>query len=229
MTGLIIGSVAPDFEKFMRMRAYDNYSHTWESLFYFNLPLSLILAFLFHQLVRNTLIDNLPAVLQQRLVKYKNFDWVAHFKKHYVLIVVSILAGALSHIFWDAFTHNDGRFVKWLPILKGKLVWGSFKVSIYNFLQMFTSLLGAFVVVVSLFMLPRQNVPERVPVKHKIKYWLIVIALAFIIVVIRYIFGYHLRYLTNLVVSVIGAGLLSLIVVSYLLTRTNSFKRIVRL
>ena len=227
MTGLIIGSIAPDFEKFMRMRAYDNYSHTWESIFYFSLPLSLILAFLFHQLVRNTLIDHLPTVLQKRLVSYKDFNWVQHFKKYYVVIILSILVGALSHILWDAFTHNDGRFVKWIPILKNKIVIGSFSMSVYNFLQMFTSVLGAMIIIIALLILPRYKITEQVPVKAKLKYWIIITVLAFIIVVIRYIFGYHLRYLTNLVVSIIGAGFLSLLITSYLFTKVNAFRRLV--
>ena len=224
MTGLIIGSVAPDFEKFMRMRAYDNYSHTWESIFYFNLPLSILLSFLFHMLVRNTLIDNLPAFLQERLVKYKSFDWPTHFKNYYLIIILSILAGALSHILWDAFTHNDGRFVKWMPFLKDVLYMGSFKMTVYDFLQMLTSFIGAIVIIVALLMLPRQRV--EVQVKGKLKYWIILTVVAFIIVVIRYIFGYHLRYLTNLVISIISAGLLSLIITPWLLKKLNNFKKL---
>lgn len=223
MTGLIIGSVAPDFEKFMRMRAYDNYSHTWESIFYFNLPLSLLLSFLFHMLVRNTLINNLPAFLQERLVKYKSFNWPAHFRNYYLIIILSILAGALSHILWDAFTHNDGRFVKWMPFLKDVLYMGSFKMTVYDFLQMLTSFIGAIVIIVALLMLPRHRIKEQV--KGKLKYWIILTVVAFIIVVIRYIFGYHLRYLTNLVISIISAGLLSLIITPWLLKKLNTFKK----
>jgi len=47
---------------------------------------------------------------------------------------------------------------------------------------------------------------------------------AFIIVVFRYIFGYHLRYLTNLVVTVIGAGMVSLILTSLFIGKTITYK-----
>ena len=219
MTGFFMGSMAPDFEKFIRMMAYDKYSHTWESIFYFNLPLSILLAFTFHLVVRNTLIDNLPAFLQQRLVVYKDFNWKIHFKKHYLIIIVSILIGTVSHIAWDAFTHVDGRIVKWIPILKESIVIGGFEIEIYNFLQLFTSGIGGIVVVFALFLLPRHKVATQA--EGKLKYWIIVMSIAFVIVVIRYIVGYHLRYLTNLVISVISSGLLSLMITSYLIRKFN--------
>ena len=219
MTGLIMGSMAPDFEKFIRMLAYDKYSHTWESIFYFNLPLSILLAFTFHLVVRNTLIDSLPAFLQERLVVYKDFDWKMHFNKHYLVIIGSILIGTVSHIAWDAFTHIDGRFVKWLPILKESIVIGNFEIEVYNFLQLFTSVIGGIVVVFALFLLHRHKVATQA--EGKLKYWIIVISVAFVIVVIRYIVGYHLRFITNLVISVISAGLLSLIITSYFIRKFN--------
>ena len=222
MTGLIIGSMAPDFEKFIRMRAYDNYSHTWESIFYFNLPLSLLLSFLFHLIVRNQLIDHLPTFLHERLASFKDFDWRQHFKKHYAIIILSVIVGTLSHILWDAFTHHDGRFVRWFPILAERIYFGRFRIAVYDFLQHLTSLFGGLVVLYALFILPRQKVKQQVD--GKLKYWVVLTIVAFIIVVIRYIYGYHLRYLTNLVVSVIGAGFLSLLLTSYVYSKFNSLR-----
>lgn len=60
ITGLIIGSLTPDFEYFIRMKLSSEYSHTISGVFLFDLPLGIILTFLFHGIVRNKLIDNLP-------------------------------------------------------------------------------------------------------------------------------------------------------------------------
>lgn len=82
LTGLVIGSIAPDFEYFIRIKVQSNYSHTWFGLFYFNLPLGIILAFIFHNIVRNTLIQNTPIFLQQRFNKVISFQWNNYFKKN---------------------------------------------------------------------------------------------------------------------------------------------------
>src|SRR6218665_923701 len=76
MTGLVIGSMAPDFVYFLRMNVYSPFSHTIKGLFCFDLPLSLMLAIIFHVFVRNGLIDHLPLFLTRRLLIFKTFDWM---------------------------------------------------------------------------------------------------------------------------------------------------------
>jgi Domain of unknown function (DUF4184) len=53
------------------MKMQSDYSHTLGGLFWFDLPLGLLLAFIFHTIVRNMLDDNLPAVLRSLLSNYK--------------------------------------------------------------------------------------------------------------------------------------------------------------
>ena len=217
MTGLIIGSIAPDFEKFIRMLAYDSFSHTWKSIFYFNLPLSLVLAFLFHLLVRDVLIDHLPVYFQKRLLKFKGFDWLTHFRKHYVVIILSIIIGTVSHIAWDAFTHIDGRLVRWLPFLQAYIEVGEFSIEVFNFLQLATSVLGLLVVAYAFFELPVLPVRNKENRAHgKLRYWIVFTLIACAIAILRYVFGYHLSYLTNFIVVTISAGLLSLLITSVL-------------
>jgi hypothetical protein len=66
LTGLVIGSLIPDFEYFLRMRIKSNYSHTIDGLFWFDLPLGIILGYIFHYLVRDSLLNNLPIFLKSR-------------------------------------------------------------------------------------------------------------------------------------------------------------------
>ena len=74
LTGLVIGSLTPDFEYFLRMKIQSNYSHSLSGIFWFDIPLSICLAFIFHNYVRNSLFDNLPTILKSRLTNYKAFE-----------------------------------------------------------------------------------------------------------------------------------------------------------
>ena len=47
MTTLIIGSMSPDFEYFLRMKIKSDMSHTLLGIFYFDLPITLIIALSF--------------------------------------------------------------------------------------------------------------------------------------------------------------------------------------
>ena len=58
ITGLVIGSLSPDFEYFIRMKIESNYSHTFWGIFYFDLPLGIMLTFIFHNIVKNELFEN---------------------------------------------------------------------------------------------------------------------------------------------------------------------------
>ena len=74
LTALVAGSLSPDFEYFLRMQIHSSHIHTLWGLLYFDLPLGLILAFLFHNIVRDPLLDNLPGFLRRRVSVYKTLN-----------------------------------------------------------------------------------------------------------------------------------------------------------
>src|SRR5215467_2275849 len=78
-TALIIGSMIPDFEYFIRMRDRSKYSHTLTGIVWFDIPLAVLVCFLFHHVVRNPLFENLPASLRDRFSVYKDFNWSKYF------------------------------------------------------------------------------------------------------------------------------------------------------
>jgi hypothetical protein len=57
LTGLIIGSMTPDFEFLIRMNVGSIYSHTLAGIFYFDIPVGIAICFLFHDVVRDDLIE----------------------------------------------------------------------------------------------------------------------------------------------------------------------------
>ncbi len=135
MTGLIIGSLTPDFEYFLRMKIQSDYSHTLSGLFWFDLPLGILLTFIFHNIVRNSLFDNLPSTLYTRFASFKKFDWNYYFTRNWFVVIISIIIGAASHIFWDSFTHFDGYFVQTIPDLSKSTDIYGIKIQVLKKLQ----------------------------------------------------------------------------------------------
>lgn len=214
LTGLVIGSLTPDFEYFLRMRIESIYSHTIEGLFWFDLPLGLLLTFIFHNTVRNKLFDNLPSILKSRLSIYKGFKWNAHFKLNWFVVIISILIGAASHILWDSFTHTHGYFVEAIPSLTNTITLFSTNVAILKILQHSSTLIGGFIVAISIYRLPMK---EEVRINPEWKYWLIAIILTIIIISLRLLSGLEIRQYGNIIVTIISAGILSLILTPLLL------------
>ncbi len=88
------------------------YSHTIDGLFWFDLPLGILLTFIYHNVVRDCMLDNLPRIVRARLAAYKHRDWNTYFIGNWIVVTLSILIGALSHIVWDSLTHESGFIVQ---------------------------------------------------------------------------------------------------------------------
>ena len=224
-TGLIIGSMIPDFESFIRLNEHKHYSHTWLGMFWFDLPLAIITAFLFHNIVRDPLIDNLPTWLENKCASYKGFRWNAYFGQHFVKIIFSMLLGIALHLVWDAFTHLNFAY----PDAEDSMIMvGPFRL--FKVLQDADSILGMIIVAVYIYLLPGsstlQEPPggnmmmrmEHTPQKYgKVKYWAILIMAAITTIIIAVCtITRHLNYvlfidinITGLLVGLIVAGVLT--------------------
>ena len=216
MTGLIIGSLTPDFEYFIRMRIQSDYSHTIGGLFWFDMPLGIIITFIFHDIVRDSLFDNLPIFLKSKFAPFKQFNWNQYFKTHWGIVLFSILIGAFSHIFWDSFTHEQGYFVKTIPILNQTIELFGRQIPILKIIQHTSTLLGGLVIAIFILKLPKDENSNR---KINRNYWVIFIASTIIIVAIRLMTGLDYKLYGHVIVTGISAGLISLIVTPYLLIR----------
>lgn len=218
LTGLVIGSMTPDFEYFLRMQVKSSYSHTIDGLFWFDLPLGILLAFVFHNLVRNRLFDQLPLFFKSRFSGFKDFDWNSHFKKNWPVILISALVGAASHLFWDSFTHQTGYFVQLIPVLSKTVEIFHIQIPVFKILQHSSSIFGGLFIVLVIFKMPAdKNVSSNI----NPKYWLTFSVIAFMIVLIRVLTGLSIRSYGNLIVTGISAVLFSLILTSILISNPN--------
>ena len=217
-TGLIIGSITPDFEYFIRMKVQSDYSHTLLGLFWFDLPLGLMLCFIYHNIVRNSFIDNSPAFIQKRLKKFKSFNWTRYFSLNWVIVCVSILIGGFSHLLWDSFTHETGYFVERSSVLKEPLHLGDITLPVYKVVQHLSTLVGGLITVIAFLAIEKTKI-DTTDIVYK--YWLLIISIMLAIIFIRLFFGLQLNQYGNIIVTVISAGLTSLILTPLIMKKNN--------
>jgi Domain of unknown function (DUF4184) len=208
MTGLIAGSLTPDFEYFIRMRIYSEYSHTISGIFWLDLPIGMLLTFIFHNIVRDQLFDNLPGFLQSRLSVFKQLNWNNYFRANWFVVLISLFTGIASHLFWDSFTHPQGYFVHVIPALTNEIQIAGMTMQNLKIIQHTSTLLGGIIITYALFKLPKS-----IDIKHEISlhYWMIIVVLAFVIIAIRFFTGLDYKLYGNVITTGISAGLIALI------------------
>ena len=217
LTGLIIGSLIPDFEYFLRMKVKSNYSHTLDGLFWFDLSLGLLLAFVFHNIVRNSLFDNLPKFFKSRFYVFKQFHWNSYFKKNWLVVLISILIGASSHVLWDSFTHEHGYFVQTIPTLTNTIDLFGRQILFLKILQHSSTIIGGLVIAFAIYKLPSHKTENE---NVNLKYWTIFAGLILTIITTRLLSGLDIKQYGNVIVTGISAILISLILVP-LITKMN--------
>jgi hypothetical protein len=189
MTGLIVGSVTPDFEYFIRMRVTSIYSHTWTGMFWFDLPLALLLTFLYHYIIRNSFICNLPVFLKKRLSRYMDFKWTDYFKHHFFTVIICLLVGIASHIFWDGFTHPGGDFVKRISWLRESSEVFGFHILNSRLMHIISTIVGGILVFYAILRIPKAT--KYAKSRNPVYYWFIVIGTGVVATNLRILIGLH--------------------------------------
>jgi len=182
-TGLVMGSMIPDFEFFFKMRTGPNIGHHFPGAFFLNIPLALILCFIFHEFVKRPLFYNVPFFLKARLVKYVSFNWYQYAIKNTFVIVSSITFGISTHLFWDAFTHDDGFFVERIRFLSVQVSFFNYTFPMYAILQVIFSIVGLIAVGSCIWKMPK--IKRLVPQGENSRYWALIGALSVLFFVIR--------------------------------------------
>jgi uncharacterized membrane protein YjjB (DUF3815 family) len=153
---------------------------------------------IFQRIMKLPLLSLAPRSHQQRLAALaKPFCWGAAGR--FALIVASLLLGALSHLAWDAFTHDSGLVVRNLPDMRVPLEEFGTHRPLYNVLQHGSSLLGLTLLVFWYWRWFKRTPPQPVPVylqiNARMKRWIVGSILALSIslaAVYAYSYSYHL-------------------------------------
>ncbi len=220
-TGLIIGSLSPDFEYFFKMSVSGLHSHTKAGLFYFDLPVTILLSIVFHQIVKANFIGNLPLFLQRRFQDTLELNFIAYLKKNWFIFLISALVGAASHIFWDSFTHNNRFFVRqFAEIYKSTSVpFQGANYPLFYVLQQVSTAVG--MIIVTSYILFKKPVQHANLVAPKIGYWLLVFVIAIAVLRIRFFIHFTDYNLGNVVVSCITGLLIGVVCCGFINFKNN--------
>lgn len=206
VTGLLIGSVAPDFEYFIRFNDSMHWGHFWWGLFCFDVPVGLVLCFVFHNIVRDELLPNLPLFVQRRTASQRGLNWNGYFVRRWLVVVLSLLAGSALHLLWDGLTHVTSEAILQAPLLaqRNDPFYG---YAVYYTVWSLNSLVGFWALARSFGRLPA--VPVTIA-GYPLKYWGVVAITAFFVTVIRLTFNSDVNIIgfTDTVISATFIGVL---------------------
>ncbi|MDH4058240.1 MAG: DUF4184 family protein [Cyclobacteriaceae bacterium] len=211
---LVVGSIIPDFEYFITMKATGRFSHSLPGAFAFDLPFALVVVLIFHGLVKKPLIDSLPSYLYSRLIDLREFNFIENFKKKYFRFILCLLVGIFSHIAWDSFTHSNSYFVDQFTVLT-KPVTISYLPSwpLFRYLQHISTGIGVLVI---LYFFHHQ--PARLGKVNRIhlSYWIGVSVITLVAFGVRW--AYEFEYFADIVASLISSLLLAITIISSIFT-----------
>jgi hypothetical protein len=162
MSALIIGCFIPDLPYFLLIKGHEFYGHTFSGVFFFDLPLGLVVLWLFHSYIKQPSLIFLPDGFRRRL-KQGTFSFLP--PSRLALIALSILIGTATHILWDAFTH-DTYWPYWhWSFLRQPIVLPIGGLSVmYKLLQYLSSVAGAVIVAIWVLHWYRTSKPAEHPI-----------------------------------------------------------------
>lgn len=183
VTGLIAGSMVPDFEFLFRLRETDIFGHTIPGIILFDIPAAILLSYVFHLYIRNVLILHLPKPIRQRFSGYLTFNWKWYFKRNLHWYFVSFITGLATHFILDDFTHSYGYAVNHIPFFMLNIRIMQYDVPVYYIFQVALSLIGAGYACLFISRMEKGR-PANV-VKRIWEYWVSLIVLWWLFFILR--------------------------------------------
>jgi hypothetical protein len=142
LSAALIGAMVPDFGLFLPWRPTRLETHSIVGLLSFCLPVGLAAYWLFQYLIKTPILELLPEGAYARWRPYASTARIFSVRQ-WVLAVLGIFAGAVSHLVWDGFTHEGARGVRMLPMLDEPILeYGGHWLRGVYILQDLSSLLG---------------------------------------------------------------------------------------
>jgi hypothetical protein len=174
LSALVVGSMSPDFLYFINLAPRGQFGHTAAGVFLFCLPLGTLALWLFHTLMKWPLLSLCPQALQERLM-WPARDFTFRAMSRQLLIVLSILIGAGTHLLWDGFTHEYGWAVNRLSFLSWSLTEiGGRSIPVFKLLQHLSTVIGGGALLYCflhwMWRAPQEEAPESIwrPARSKL-------------------------------------------------------------
>ncbi len=118
---LIVGCMVPDFEYFIFFDYIRRGAHSIGGLFYFCVPVGLVILFLYYKVWRYLIADLSPDFIRDRLLTLNKKPYAFFPVKRLGVIILSIIIGAILHDAWDLLSHGFGRGPQIFPWLLQKV------------------------------------------------------------------------------------------------------------
>ncbi len=119
LSAMVIGSMAPDLPVFAQAWQTYGYTHSLLGIVTIDLAITLVLLAFWDFWGRDALVDTAPAVVRDRLPARAPLG-----PRAWLLAPLAAVVGSLTHVGWDAFTHQGRwgvRAVPWLHETHGPL------------------------------------------------------------------------------------------------------------
>jgi hypothetical protein len=138
--------MSPDFSYFF---AHDDLerlaTHSIPGLFWFCLPVSLVVWFFYARLLEAPTMALLPESWAARITPSRSELTLARVS----IVSAAILVGALTHLVWDAFTHIHSPVVNAVPGLRVVVLeWHGRPIRVYRVLQYLSSAAGLMILAI---------------------------------------------------------------------------------
>ncbi|HUV30357.1 MAG TPA: DUF4184 family protein [Acidobacteriota bacterium] len=147
LTGLVAGAMAPDLLYFLCLTTdYRGVSHSWTGLLLFCLPAGLAFCFVFHWWFKGPFLRHFPAPLDRFFSGLADRRWLPTGRGQWLVLILSLTAGALSHFFWDSWTHADGVVAQSFPWLLEHLDFAGLHVRYTELTQHLSTLFGTILI-----------------------------------------------------------------------------------
>lgn len=219
-SGLILGSMAPDFIYFVLFSPSSNIGHEFLGFFFFNLPMCFLINYVFYKYIQKVLILSMPNFILNKYMYLTKLKNTLPSKKEKLKFAISCLIGMITHVFWDSFTHISGFFVNNMDFLRGSINVFNMSISIYKIIQHSSTIVGFLVIFIYLYTIKDKN--AFYPKMNKSKLYLSLV-LVFIIAMIISIFIFvkigTFIGIGRLVVTFINSLFISYLITGFLLDK----------
>ncbi|MFT4263488.1 MAG: DUF4184 family protein [Nocardioides sp.] len=163
MTGLVLGSMAPDVPLFLFGAHGMSLTHSWWSVPTLDTAMAVGAALVWFHWLRDALVAMSPAWVRGRLAPHCVIT-----RRQQVLTPLAAAVGAATHVIWDSFTHADRwgvRRIAWLHewhTIGPRSDWG------YHWAQFGCGILGMAVVLAAAGLWLRGQAPHRPVQPHRV-------------------------------------------------------------
>ena len=166
-TALILGSMSPDFEYFIRFKPMATIGHG--------------------------LIAHMPKPIDSWYYNTALKPWRINSLTQVLVFSYSAIIGMITHVLWDSFTHKGGKFVILFEGLRKNIEILNYDIPVYKTLQHGSTLLG--VIFIILYIYSKRNKPingkriNRIPSinnKEKVFYFTTIFCTGLIVLLVYF-------------------------------------------